>query len=163
MMIIGHTAIGVGVGLLTGNPLLALPVGILSHHIADAIPHFDAGSFLTDQPREVRDTAQMTQRDWAFIVVDVLATLGVLAYLYSYFNQSELLAVGAGVIGANLPDVVHNVPFWSKQVRKISWIRVWQERVHWVYHWTIPARVWYFGLATQLIPLVLVIWWVVNR
>lgn len=163
MLIIGHTAIGVGVGLATGNPLIALGAGVVSHHLGDAVPHFDPGSYLVGQPREARGVEKMLRRDWIIIAVDTLLTLGYLVYLYPYLSTEILPAVAMGVVGANLPDIIHNVPFWSLRLRRINWVRAWQEKIHWVFHWTLPVKFWYIGVATQLVPIVGVAWWVVTR
>lgn len=35
-----HALTGVAIGLISGRPLLAIPIALLSHYICDAIPHY---------------------------------------------------------------------------------------------------------------------------
>jgi len=39
-----HALIGASIALKVTNPLLGIPIAILSHFIADLIPHWDAGT-----------------------------------------------------------------------------------------------------------------------
>ena len=43
-----HALTGTAIGLIVGQPLLALPLALLSHFICDAIPHF---SFTADESK----------------------------------------------------------------------------------------------------------------
>lgn len=162
MLIVGHTAIGLATGLLIPNPVGAFMAGVVSHHIADAIPHFDPGTFLLDRPRQPRGPADYQLRDWLFVALDVALTIILLINLYAYLPTDRFGSIAAGILGANLPDLVHNVPFWSPALRRFGWIRWWQEKIHWKYHSTVPPRRWYVGLATQLVTLGAVIWLVVR-
>lgn len=44
-----HALTGTAIGLIVGEPLLALPLALLSHFVCDAIPHF---SFTADESRK---------------------------------------------------------------------------------------------------------------
>lgn len=43
MTAVNHALTGTAIGLLVGEPLIALPVAVASHFICDALPHFDSG------------------------------------------------------------------------------------------------------------------------
>ncbi len=159
-MIIGHTAIGVATGLALSNPLTAFGVGLVSHHVADYIPHFDPGSFYTGQPWRLKTAREYSRVDWLIVSADVILTMALLVFFVQHMRAEQTLAVVAGVVGANFPDLVHNVPFWNKQTRKIGWIRWWQDAIHRKYQTTVPARWWYWGVATQLVTIGLVTWYV---
>lgn len=43
MTAVNHALTGAAIGLLTGEPLVALPAALMSHYICDALPHFGTG------------------------------------------------------------------------------------------------------------------------
>lgn len=158
MLIVGHTAIGIATGLLVPQPAAAFALGVLSHHLADLTPHFDAGSFM--KPRELADIEPLEYglREWLFVIIDVALTITLVALLANHVPVSRWGAVFFGMLGANLPDLVHHVPFWNKPLRKIGWIKYWHDQIHYKYHSTVPARLWYVGVATQLTVILVTIW-----
>lgn len=158
MLIVGHTAIGIGIGLVTREPVAAFAAGVVSHHLADMVPHFDPGSYMLKVPWRPRGARDYEARDWLFIAIDLVATFAFLAWLVPQVEPSLWWAVGWGVLGANLPDIVHNVPFWGIRLRQIGWIRWWQEEIHRKYHWTVNPRLWHVGLATQILVMWLAVW-----
>lgn len=162
MMIVGHTAIGVATGLALSNPVAAFAVGVVSHHIADYIPHFDPGSFYTGQPWRLRTAREYSSIDWLIVTVDVLLTIALVVFLAQSISPDQTSAVVGGVLGANLPDLVHNVPFWNKQTRKIGWIRWWQDNIHRRFQTTVPLSHWQFGVATQVVTIALVTWYTLT-
>ena len=162
MMAVGHTAIGVAIGLAVPNPYLAFGIGVISHHVADAVPHFDPGSFLLDQPWHMRTAREFSRRDWLMVAIDAVLSLILLLGTFIYLPSERWMAVSAGVFGALLPDLVHNVPFWSGKLRKISWIAWWQDHIHRRFQWTVPARSWPLGLGTQFVTISLAIWYLIS-
>ena len=45
MLFTSHAIVGAAVGVAAGNPYYGFLGGIASHHVLDAIPHFDQGTF----------------------------------------------------------------------------------------------------------------------
>ena len=158
MLLVAHTALGIGTGLLIDNPVLAFLVGIITHHLADATPHYDPGSHMPKDDWQAHPIHKMTRFDWQFVSLDVVLTISLLFIYVGRLGFSHWPSLVAGIIGANFPDLIHNVPFWNRRLRQISWIRWWQDHIHRRFHWTVPARQWYIGVATQLVVLILVSW-----
>ena len=159
MLAVGHTAIGVAIGLGVTNPLAAFGLGVISHHIADAVPHFDPGSYLLDQPWRPRSARELTVRDWIFVSIDFFLSLILLLVVYTHLPADRWLSVGAGILGALLPDLIHNVPFWGPKLRTIGWIRWWLDNIHRRFQWTLPSRLWMVGVAIQVVTVALVLWY----
>ena len=42
MTAVNHALTGTAIGLLVGEPLIALPAAVASHFVCDALPHFDS-------------------------------------------------------------------------------------------------------------------------
>lgn len=162
MLIIGHTAIGLATGLLIPNPVAAFVVGVVSHHAADAIPHFDPGTYLMNRPRQSRRPKDYRLRDWLFIGIDVILTVSLLGWFFPALPVDRWGSIAAGILGANFPDLVHNVPFWSPSLRRFAPIKWWQEKIHWQYQSTVTPRYWYLGTLSQLVVIGLVVWLVFN-
>lgn len=158
MLMIGHTAIGIATGLLIPDPIAAFFVGIVSHHLADWVPHFDPGSFIPPEERKKHLIHVWTKRDALIVIIDLVLTASLLWYALRHLPQRVWVNLGAGVVGANFPDLVHNVPFWNRQTRKIAWIRWWQDNIHRKYQSTIALSLWYLGLIPQVAVVVWAIW-----
>lgn len=150
MMIFGHTALGIATGLLIPNPLAAFAVGVVSHHIADALPHYDPGSYLDPEFRQANPIHIWTGRDWLMVGIDIVVTLVMMGIFMTVVPLDYWNSIAAGIVGANFPDMVHHVPWWNRPLRKISWINWWFEKIHRRYQWTLPLNQWPLGIATQL-------------
>ena len=162
MLAVSHTVIGIAIGLAIQDPVLAFGAGLVSHHLADAVPHFDPGSFLLKEPWRVRLAREFTRRDWIMVAIDALLTIGVLVAAFFLISPSRLFVVGLAVLGALLPDLIHNIPFWGLRLRKIGWNRVWQDAIHRRFQWTVDASQWHIGIGTQLLTIALCVWYVVS-
>ncbi len=164
MLMIGHTAIGVATGLFIPNPIAAFFLGIVTHHLADWVPHFDQGSFMDfEEWKRTPIRSKLTKRDIMLLSVDIFLNVALVGYAFSQVAQAHWTAVAAGIVGANLPDLVHNIPLWNKRTRQIRWIRWWQDNIHRRFHSPISLSMWYFGVAPQLIVIGVAIWAVVKR
>ena len=139
MIAVGHTAVGVMVGvaashILPTNPPLLITVvasavaGLASHYLMDLVPHghydFD---FSNPSPRE-------KLRLSADLLLPIVLALGVVAWRHG--ASSEFWLVAAGIGGAQLPDIVNGVrargwlPQWS-------WLEA-EGRFHMSTHWHNP-------------------------
>ena len=123
MLIIGHTAIGVGIGLLAPNPAVAFVLGVVSHHLADWTPHFDPGSFYPEDVRKSKAIHTWNQRDYIFVAIDMMLTIVMVALFIPHLPAAKTTSIIAATFGALLPDILHNIPFWNKQLRQNSFIR----------------------------------------
>ena len=153
MLSISHAVTGAFIAVKIGNPVLAIPLVLLSHYLEDAVPHWDAGTGLT---KGVKTPRQAFQHE---IVDLILAGLLVLAFypstlsiLHSTFPSVHSLAPIWGAFFGLLPDFLeaprnflHSEPSWLKPINKF----------HGSFHHSIPRMI--DGLAPQLL-LLLTLW-----
>lgn len=149
MLSISHAVTGAFIAVKVGNPVLAIPLILLSHYLEDAVPHWDAGTGLT---KGVKTPKQAFQHE---IIDLVLAGLLVLAFYYSRFPLFHLspptFSLSApywGAFFALLPDFLEaprnflrSEPAWLKPIN----------RFHGAFHHSIPRM--FDGLAPQIILL----------
>lgn len=92
----GHAIIGTVLAAQITNPIVGIPVAILSHLAADAFPHWDAGTHIATKSR--RDL-------WIHSIIDVVISL-IIPFFLMYFlaPQTNLIYVYSMVIAAQLFD-----------------------------------------------------------
>lgn len=93
-----HAAVGMLVGRLTGNPILAMGSGIASHFLLDMIPHGDE-YLLHNYHKKHRVNESV-----AYVVADVLLTAGVLGFLFTHGMFSKSFSGLMGAVGGLIPD-----------------------------------------------------------
>ena len=153
-----HIISGAAVGLAISSTIpvapevavaVAFAAGVASHHILDAIPHTDAGSF------SKRGSA-MLPKDERFAWWDnIIATLFVLGV---FFFIHPTLAMLAGAIGANFPDVLHHPRWWGKKTRPLIGGRYFA--FHRDFHFTARGRLIPLGLFTTLTVIAVSAWYI---
>jgi len=109
MIISAHLISGGVVGEAIGNPLLAFLIGIIIHFLLDAVPHFD----------NVLEKGRWTFKQVIFTSLDLLLALVLFFILKPAISFSSPFWWGA--LGGLFPDLIHNVPFWRKQVLATKW------------------------------------------
>lgn len=137
-------AIGLAVGYAIPNPVIAIPaafiVGVISHHAFDMIVHTDPGSF-----REGGDSGPAKKREMLFAFPDNL--VGALIVLFVFFTREPSWPMLFGAAGANMPDVWHNVPYWSDFTRHK--ILPTYFKLHEKFHWTARGKEIPVGILTN--------------
>ena len=78
-----HALTGAAIGLLTGKPIVAVPLAIASHFICDAIPHFG----FTD-----RQKVLSTNLFKNYLIVEATVCAGIVALLFVRHPEHWLLA-----------------------------------------------------------------------
>jgi hypothetical protein len=157
-MIIGG-AVGLAVGSITQNPLVALAAGFVSHLICDTIPHFDH-----PPAPKVDGELVWTPAVWLFAFADSFIALSVTLFLwYRFFDFPLASAFVMGAIGGYLPDFIDNVPFWKNSIRTLPGFKQFHNLHEWVHSlWTgrypMP-RFWLLGTLTQLIFVGFSLWY----
>lgn len=74
MLAINHAATGAAIGLTISNPLLAVPLAIVSHFVLDAIPHYDPPGDETTRIRAKRFIWQLViDTSFCVLLVCILA------------------------------------------------------------------------------------------
>ena len=134
MVAFGHTAVGTLVGLITyqylkdTNPAITLitagTAGVISHYIADFIPH---GHFIRHN--------DFKKRVWEIIIFDLGFSV-VLLLAISYFNFGQSLktfAILFGIAGSQLPDVLDGLIYIK--VLKAKGILKLENNFHIAMHW----------------------------
>lgn len=97
---LNHAVIGIAIGSLMPNPVLAFVTGFASHFLADLIPHGDAHHF--------PDFKKNRHRTWSvgIVIFDVLGTLSLLLYVFLQRKLLAPLTVASAVVGSLLPDLL---------------------------------------------------------
>lgn len=132
--------------MATKNPYLGFAAGLISHHVMDIIPHSDSGS-LGANAKNIFKKENRIGLIWA--VSDAVVGVGLFVFILLKFNCQS--AVLWGTIGAVLPDLIDNSPFWSVKLRQIVPFNYYH-KFHEKYHFTISNKNYFWlGILTQLI------------
>jgi hypothetical protein len=91
MLVTNHVLSGAAVGAAVGAPVPAFALGIVSHFVVDAVPHWGGW----DSHRSFMRIA----------VADGLVGLATIGVVVAATERSRRAAVLAGVVGAALPDL----------------------------------------------------------
>jgi hypothetical protein len=153
MFLTVHAPIGALIGMVTGEPVSAFALGVLSHAVFDIIPHGDEhlgpgcnGAACTHAD-ETRFLARIAS-------IDGLCMLAVLAALLHPWTGMPSLPVLAGIAGGVLPDVVNGFAMLFPKIRVLARYGALHHYVHCGiirYESSFPA-----GLCTQLVTLAIV-------
>ena len=152
MFLTVHSTAGIALGSLTGNPILAFIMGLISHSIMDIIPHGDEilGKWAKgDKLVKVYTFIFITEFSIALLYVSLLFGDQILA------NPLPLLA---GMTGAVLPDFISGfvIAFPNKF---LNWI----EKIHRANHALLNNPIpWQYGMSLQLLTLFLLIYQILN-
>ena len=135
-----HALIGASIAVKVVNPILGIPLAIISHFIADLIPHWDAGT---------------NHRQKSLMRLRVEATLDVLlgfALVYLIFrNLVDPRYLFVMVIAAQLPDWLEAPSFmFNINVPPFSWL-------DWLGHKIQSRLALPWGLVTQIVVVGLLI------
>jgi len=91
----GHAVIGVAIAAVFPNPVVAIPIALLSHIAADAFPHWDAGTNRSKKPGErfVREAFLDLGLSYAitFVLITFLFPETSLAYAYVIVIAAQFL------------------------------------------------------------------------
>jgi len=129
-----HALIGASIAAKFTNPLLGIPLAILSHFVADMIPHWDAGT------NHKKKTKLRLATEATF---DVL--LGFALVILLFRNTVSLDYLFVMVIAAQLPDWLKTPSdIFGFHVPPFSW-------VDWLSHKTQWRLQLPWGLVTQIV------------
>lgn len=116
MRAINHAATGAIIGLTIGNPVVALPLALISHFVLDAVPHHG----WTGQ-----DKAVLKRLDFkAMLIIDALLCFGLVLILFIIRPSNWLVAIIGAFLAAS-PDL-YSLPRFLKSIGKtksIKWDR----------------------------------------
>jgi hypothetical protein len=101
MTLTTHAAIGAAIGTVVGNPLLGFVLGGASHFLVDMIPHGDnnlADDFRIEKKKKL---------PVAYVTLDAMFSSMLVVFLLALKGDDvSSLAIGAGVVGSMLPDLL---------------------------------------------------------
>lgn len=148
MTAINHALTGASIGLLIGEPLVALPLALLSHYICDIIPHFGS-----KQPVELLVRSRLFQN---YLIFEALLCFILVALLMFVGPANWSLAIGCAFLAA-APDLL-SAKGYLKLRRRHSWrpgrYANWAHHIQW-FERPIGASVevaWFIAGVAILIP-----------
>lgn len=112
MVITPHMLVGAAVGSKFGNPWLVFTLGLLSHYLLDALPHWDYLKGI-----EIKNPDHLIKIGLDFILG------GFFVFLLTYSSEQRFLILIA-LLGALLPDILEVIycNFNIKWLRPLSLI-----------------------------------------
>jgi len=123
MLELPHTIVGATIATKIGNPALSLPLAFLSHFALDLLPHWNPHIY-----QEVNSKSQVASRSKKIILVDVLASLFVGAFLALRFYPDfiKVATILVACFLAVLPDLVEAPYFFAGSRNKylLAYIRL---------------------------------------
>jgi len=159
MILASHIIVSGLLGATTQNYFLAAAIGLVSHYILDAIPHWDFylspefnvkvetedGSFIKEK---------LFWKEVGKIAIDILIGLGLLFIFLKNLSYINITAVFISVFFGILPDPLKLFYLMTKW-RFIKWNFDLQEFVHYSIHSKIDQKFWP-GIIIQTIAVALV-------
>lgn len=116
-----HMMIGAAVArrLASSHPLLAFAIGIATHYVSDAIPHWDYGiaSFPEADQREKRQwrfTGGAFKKDLLHIALDGALGAALVLLVARAASGAALLPLLLAACGAILPDLLQGIYFATR-------------------------------------------------
>ena len=128
MFLTPHVAVGVAIGSLIPNPVIAVPLALASHFVLDAVPHWDDIGLGRLNQRQGRIPGPPFRR----ILLDFLLALSfVLFFVYwSMPDWGVAVNISACAIAAILPDAYYiPVAFFGWRWGFVMWVVRLQSRV----------------------------------
>ena len=135
-----HALIGASLAVKIANPILGIPIAILSHFIADLVPHWDAG---TNHKKKSMNRLRFEA------VLDVL--LGFALVFLIFRNLVDPIYLFVMVIAAQSPDWLE-APSWMFNIKipPFSWL-------DWLGHKLQTRMQLPWGLVTQVVSVGIII------
>ena len=129
-----HALIGASIALKVTNPLLGIPIAILSHFIADLIPHWDAG---TNHKKKSLTRLKIEA------AADVLLGFALTFLIFWRLVPTDYLFIM--IIAAQLPDWLE-APSWMFNIKvpPFTWL-------DWLGHKLQSRMQLPWGLVTQVV------------
>jgi len=148
----GHAVVGAAIATLISNPVVSLPVALVSHFVCDKVPHWDV---MTDKNKtKTQILFQST--------LDVLLGFALVGLIFIYFLQvSNPTIVLLGAFAAQLPDWLElpyfvfgkHYPVFYENYRIQKW-------VHDIWFDSRLKAPW--GIVTQIVVAAVFIWLVLH-
>jgi hypothetical protein len=139
----GHAVIGVVIAAKFANPLLAVPLALVSHLAADAFPHWDLGTNAKSKTK-----MQLRFQAAADVIVGFIVCYLIIFYL---FPQTNLIYAFFIIIAAQLFDWL-TMPYYFFNIKISPFTDVYKLQKHFDSRLDKP-----WGIINQVLILVLLI------
>lgn len=138
MLELPHTLVGAAIATVIPNPLISLPLALLSHFITDYVPHWNP-----HLNTELKTLGEVSTRSKVIVMAD--AGLALMIGTYIAARSNNFIVVMLACFLAVAPDVAE-IPYYFLGLKNISWIRklIDYQRAH---QWNVPA---FWGILTQV-------------
>ncbi|MDP2933191.1 MAG: hypothetical protein Q8N81_03600 [bacterium] len=148
MFLVTHAAVGAIIGETTGNPILAIIGGFISHFLFDLIPHGDTKLYRKN------DFGRRSKRAKAYVTVDAIAAILFVLLLFNFRDFIHPINVSLGITFGLLPDLLVGLYETGKATRLRKF-----HKLHFFFHDFVIKRrgdiSFRYGFLMQLIILVL--------
>lgn len=148
MLLTPHTAVGIAIGAAIPNPIISIPLSLVSHFALDMVPHWDDLGL-----GEIAHSSHpLKTRAFQRMFLDGLIALSLLLF-FLYWSMPDYgvgITIAASAFAANLPDLFYlPILFWKNKPGWALWVARLQNRVQ-----TNSQAPMAFGLSTQLFAIV---------
>ena len=153
MLEIPHVAVGAAIASKIPNPLISIPLTLLSHFLLDMTPHWNPHI-----NREIKKFGHPTKQSVSIIRVDstIALILGTAIAIHALPDMHQFLNIMACSFVSVLPDVVEAPYYFLHRKDNIieKWI-AWQKSIQ------NDVAPW-IGLSTQAAIVVASVWWIFS-
>lgn len=159
MFLTVHATAGALVGSLTGNPVSAFALGVLSHAVLDIIPHGDEalGPQCTGKTCTHREEVRFMLK---LAIVDAMVMVFVLAFVFVPWRTTPTFPMLAGFAGGVIPDILQGLGAAFPRIRPFARFKELHDFVH--VRLVLYDPPFSAGMVVQLITLVTLVaayWW----
>ena len=111
----GHAIIGTVIAAKIGDPLIAVPLAVASHFLADALPHWD-----TSYHREQKSKKKFFIQSFADVAVGFAASY---ALIIAFFPETNLAYAFLMILAAQAPDwLTAPYLFFNMKFAPFTWV-----------------------------------------
>jgi len=158
MILITHAIVGAAAGRLVSNPLLSFVLGLVSHFLIDAIPHWSYGlaSVILDEKNPLKKDMVIDRhsiKDFVFIGIDFCSGIILAVFIFQgKINFTDVpLPLLCGALGGVFPDALQFVYFKIRRqpLIAIQKLHIWFHFNHVKDNVSLP-----YGILSQTIVII---------
>lgn len=139
----GHAVIGTVIAAKIGNPALAIPIALVSHLLADAVPHWDVGT----HGRKKTQTRMITE-SFVDVMIGFLLSYVLIVLLFPWTNLVYAFVI---IIAAQAVDWLHT-PYYILHINHPPF--TWAYRLNKIFDHKLDKP---WGVITQFVSLTLLV------
>lgn len=153
MLELPHVVVGATIATIIPNPLISLPLALVSHFITDYVPHWNPSI-----GTEKRKNGHVSQKTFWIIVFDCVAALLVGSWLASRFmpDTSRVITILFACFLAVAPDVVEAPHFF------LGWRNPWIDKLlafQKAHQWDLKLP---WGIVTQVFVVLICFYFILS-